>query len=40
VLFAVGIVESYLAAVWYLGDIRRAVAPSAPSQRRPRTTRG
>jgi CDP-diacylglycerol--glycerol-3-phosphate 3-phosphatidyltransferase len=40
VLFAFGIVESYLAAVWYLGDIRRAVAPSAPSQRRPRTTRG
>ena len=33
VLFAVGIVESYVAALWYLGDIRRARAgsPSAPA---------
>jgi cardiolipin synthase (CMP-forming) len=31
VLFAVGIVESYLAAAWYLGDIRGATAaPQSP----------
>jgi CDP-diacylglycerol--glycerol-3-phosphate 3-phosphatidyltransferase len=39
VLFAVGIVESYLAAVWYLEDMRRALAPPAHPRRRP-TTRG
>jgi cardiolipin synthase len=40
VLFAVGIVESYLAAALYLGDIRRAIASPSPSRPRPRTTRG
>ncbi len=36
VLFAVGIVESYVAAAWYLGDVRRASAAAGP---RPATTR-
>ena len=30
VLFGVGIVESYLAASWYLGDILRARAATGP----------
>ena len=40
VLFAVGIAESYIAALWYLGDIRRAIASPAPSRPRPGDTRG
>ncbi len=40
VLFSVGIVESYLAAIWYLGDIRRASASPEPAAPRPDTTPG
>lgn len=38
-LFAVGILESYLAAAWYLGDVRRAGTPPA-SGRRPDSAGG
>jgi cardiolipin synthase len=40
VLFTVGIVESYGAAAWYLGDMRRALAPPQPPAPRTRSADG